>query len=299
VTSTLSPVGVAIAPVPGVSRSRLSALVVAMTMTAPLVCQAQSVPGFRPAGQTARVRFFSRTSAKVDRRQAERTDSFIARIENDLGHELPEPIEYYRYERPEDIAAQTGVYATGLTRVGDTIVHSTFDYHPHELVHAVAGRLGNPGRFFHEGLAVALGDGGKWGGRSVHDIASRWARSLDWAALREVFERRDPDVAYPLAGSFMADLIATDGLPRLAAFLRACPRPTAAIDAFQRVYGRSLEEAVAQWQEGLAPGREAFPSGGNDARVASAAAGVGGPRNTLADLVLEPAAGRGTVDASR
>jgi hypothetical protein len=269
----------------------------AAAIAAPVVCEAQAVPGFREAGHTARVRFFTRTSSGLDRRQAERTDSFLARMETALGQDLPEPIEYYRYERPEDIAVQTGVYATGLTRLGDKLVHSTLDYHPHELVHAVAGRLGNPGRLFHEGLAVALGDEGKWGGRDVHDIARRRAGGLDWADLREAFERRDVDVAYPVAGSFVKDLIAVDGVPRLVAFLRACPTPTATTGAFRRVYGRSLEDAVAQWQQRLGVPRKDLPRAGNASRIASAAAPADEPRNSLADLAMAPAAAAGTVDA--
>jgi hypothetical protein len=107
-----------------VSAIPLGALVTAAALAAPLLCEAQSIPGFREAGQTARVRFFSRTSTKPNRSQIKRTDSFLKKIETDLGQALPEPIEYYRYERPEDIAVQTGVYATGLTLVGDTLVHS-------------------------------------------------------------------------------------------------------------------------------------------------------------------------------
>lgn len=230
----------------------------------------------------------------------ERTDAYLARIEALFGQPLSGRIEYYRYERPEDIAAQTGVYAIGLTRVGGSVVHSTLDYHPHELVHAVAGRLGDPGRFFHEGLAVAVGDEGRWGGRDVHELARARAGALTWQALRQVFERHDADTAYPLAGSFVKHLIETNGLPRLVAFFRACPAHGTRVDsAFRAAYARSLEGAFADWQERLALGRKDFPTHRNASRVAPATAGVGAPRNVLGDLRLAPDAAFGTGPAMK
>lgn len=44
-------------------------------------------------------------------------------------------------------------------------------FHPHELVHAAAGRIGMPPAFFAEGLAVALSSGGLWRGRDVDAVA--------------------------------------------------------------------------------------------------------------------------------
>lgn len=276
------------------------ALLAIGAMGLPGVCEGQSLPGFHEVGRSAHVRFFARGEAGGGRRlraDMKRTETYIAHLQSELGQSLPEPIDYYRYERPEDIAAQTGVYATGLTRVGDTVVHSTFDYHPHELVHAVAGRLGDPGRFFHEGLAVALGDEGRWGGRDVHGIARR-APVLDWRDLQDSFERRSPDVAYPLAGSFVKHLIERDGLDRLVEFFRACaPGARRAEPAFRATYGRSLADAVAEWQESLGVGRKEFPGTGNPSRAVQASAEAPEPRIALADLGLTSGPGVGTASA--
>lgn len=280
------------------SRIGRYALLVAGASSLAGLCEAQAVPGFREVGRSAHVRFYTRGDSSGGRRQRadlKRTEDYLARLQSELGQPLPEPIEYYRYERPEDIAAQTGMYATGLTRVGDTVVHSTLDYHPHELVHAVAGRLGDPGRFFHEGLAVAIGDEGLWGGRDVHGIARR-APVLDWRGLQDSFDRMSPDVAYPLAGSFVRHLIETDGLSRLAEFFRSCPRGSRRVEpAFRSTYGRSLADAVVEWQEFL--GRKEFPRGGNDSRVAQASSQGTEPRIALANLDLASRTGAGTVPA--
>jgi hypothetical protein len=106
-------------------------------------------------------------------------------------------------------------------------------------------------------------------------------------------------VAYPLAGSFVADLIAVDGLPRLAAFFRACPDPAGTPRAFRRVYGRSLEEAVAGWRARLGVPREELPSAGNADRIASAQGTPDGPRDSLAQLALAATGAPGTDPAVR
>jgi hypothetical protein len=276
------------------------ALLAVGTMILPVLCEAQTVPGFREVGRSAHVRFFTRTDSKAGgrlRADIKRTEAYLTHLESELGQPVAETIDYYRYERPEDIAAQTGVYATGLTHLGDTVVHSTFDYHPHELVHAVAGRMGDPGRFFHEGLAVALGDEGLWGGRDVHDIARR-APALDWRGLSEAFDRRGPDVAYPLAGSFVKHLIETEGLPRLVEFFRACPSGSRRTEAaFKATYGRSLASAVVAWQDRLGVDRKGFPEAGNASRIAQATDGAAEPRIALADLSLASEAAPGTGPA--
>jgi hypothetical protein len=55
-------------------------------------------------------------------------------------------------------------------------------------VHAVAGGLGDPGRFFHEGLAVALGDEGRWDGRAVDALVRALAATVDRKQLVKSFD---------------------------------------------------------------------------------------------------------------
>ncbi len=213
---------------------------------------AQTLPGFRQMAGTSRVAFFSRGGSDFGGRQkavVKRTDAFLARMEKALAQPLAAPIAYYTYERPEDLAAQTGVYAYGLTRVGDSVVHSTTTYHPHELVHAVAGGLGDPGRFFHEGLAVALGDEGRWDGRAVDALARAHAAKVDRKRLVKSFDSLPADVAYPVAGAFVKHLIDREGLPKLIEFFRACPRGRNVDGAFQRTYGQSFQAAFGEWQQ--------------------------------------------------
>src|SRR4051812_15057114 len=99
---------------------------------------AAAVPGFTLAAQTTHFSFYSR-GAKVDAQKSER---FLASIEKELGATFDGRAEYYRYERPEDIAAATGAYASGVTYAKERQIHSTQTFHAHEIVHLIAGQLG-------------------------------------------------------------------------------------------------------------------------------------------------------------
>jgi hypothetical protein len=89
---------------------------VAVVGLAAQAVSAQTLAGFRQMAGTSRVAFFSRSGGDFGGRQkadVKRTDAFLAQMEKTLTQPLARPISYYTHERPEDIAAQTGVYATG------------------------------------------------------------------------------------------------------------------------------------------------------------------------------------------
>src|SRR5688572_7624369 len=121
------------------------------------------LPGFNLAAQTPHFSFYSR-GAKVE---ADKAEKYLAKLEQMLGADFKGQATYYRHERMEDIAAVTGAYAVGVTLKGRNEIHSTKGFHAHEIVHLVAGEMGNPGAFFNEGLAVALGNDGRWNGADV------------------------------------------------------------------------------------------------------------------------------------
>jgi hypothetical protein len=180
--------------------------------------------------------------------QVERTERYLSRIEALLGERGPARVEYYRYETPDELGRATGIRALGVTFAKTGEVHSTLPFHPHELVHVVAGQMGNPGTFFQEGLAVALGDQGRWNGRAVDAMAKPIARSGGLSRLVDGFDSMDPDVAYPAAGSFVAALIRSHGIASVAAFFRACQGSVASRDrAFEASFGLTLDQALAAW----------------------------------------------------
>ena len=222
------------------------AMVVGAAMAASSV-QAGSLPGFVLKAQTEHFSFYARTNQKID---AEKSEKYLAQVQNLLGQRVAGRAEYYRYENPQEIAAGTGTYAEGVTFARAGQIHSTQEFHAHEIVHLVAGQMGNPGAFFQEGLAVALGNGGKWQGKDVNKLAKDAARARSLSALVSGFARLDADTAYPVAGSFVASLIQQHGIAKVSEFFRACSGNNTA-GAFASTFGRTLDEAGSAWAASL------------------------------------------------
>lgn len=218
----------------------------AATLTATLLEAAP--PGFRLAAMTPHFVFYTRGNASVEPKQAER---FVTQVEAQLGHEVTEVSEYYRYERPEDLSALTGEYTTGVTYADSGQIHSTVGAHRHEIVHLVAGKLGSPPRFFQEGLAVAIGDESRLWGQDVDRIVRGMAQVPGIPALIAQFNRNDPHVGYPVAGSFVSHLIKRHGIARVADFFRRSTPGAETEATFATAFGASLAQAEAEWRASL------------------------------------------------
>jgi hypothetical protein len=207
--------------------------------------QAAPLPGFVLAGQTAHVSFYSR-GERIDTARVEKK---VTELEKLFGQPLGERANYYRYATAQEVAAGTGYYAAGVTFAATGDVHSTEPCHDHELVHLVAGKLGDPGAFFQEGLAVAIGNHGEWQGRSVDRGAKASAASiLDMVAS---FDRFDANTSYAVAGSFVAFLVKTHGMAQVVAFFRSCQPGANTTVAFAGSFGTSMETAAADWRKTL------------------------------------------------
>lgn len=205
-------------------------------------------PGFVLTAETRHFSFYARAGEKVD---AERSERYLMEVQALLGAPLIGRAEYFRYRSPEELAAFTGLYAAGVTFTRERQIHSTESFHRHEIVHLVASQLGDPGPFFHEGLAVALSHGGRWRGKRLDEAARSHGRGLSLTQIAGQFAATEPDVAYPVAGSFVASLVRRHGIARMAAFFRACtPGGMDREAAFRQIFGSSLDAAAVAWAGG-------------------------------------------------
>lgn len=224
--------------------SAVAILVAAILSTAAV--NAAPLPGFTLTAETKHFSYYTRDGLKVD---VARNERFLSEIEKLLRVQVPGRAEYYRVRHPEEVAFYTGLHAAGVTNVPAARIHTTLDHHAHEIVHWVAGQLGDPGAFFQEGLALALVPEGRWKPKAVKARAREALEAQTLGHVVRNFALVDPEVSYPVAGSFVAFLIRTEGLARVVELFRAGGRDAAVRDAaFKRVFGRSLEEAAAAWQ---------------------------------------------------
>ena len=219
----------------------LAALTVAALLGSGSAASA-ALPGFMLAASTPRVSFYSR-GQKVD---VAKVEASLTRIEGELGTRFAGHASYYRYESAQEVAAGTGHYAAGVTFAGQ--VHTTRACHDHELVHLVAAQMGDPGRFFQEGLAVALGDEPRGLRQAAKKALSGGQPLTRWVAG---FDGQDPDAAYAVAGTFVRHLIDTQGMDKVRALFRASRSEAGAPRAFAATFGQSLEDAFATWRADL------------------------------------------------
>ena len=158
--------------------------------------EAAPIPGFHVVGQSEHFLFYSRQSRKIDTRANE---SFLMKTAQLMDQGPGTQTAYYLHDYADDIAAVTGVYSSGMTELTTGDIHSTRTFHPHEIVHRIAAALGDPGTFFHEGLAVSLGDKGMQEGVAVDALAKVAIRTFKLRQATDDFAHLDPHVAYPMA----------------------------------------------------------------------------------------------------
>ena len=178
------------------------------------------LPGFELRGQSEHFVFYAADSSPKP--EIERSERYLAKVERELGLQVTEQSTYLLVGHPSDIFAATGLYTEGVTNLESGVIMSVHGFHPHEIVHRVAGELGNPGLLFHEGLAVALGDKGRIGGQRVDRLARRALEQHRFEEYLQGFRSFPADQAYAVAGSFVGSLLRRYSIDQVAAFFRAC-----------------------------------------------------------------------------
>ena len=201
--------------------------------------------------------------ASGDRVDAEWQEAFHRWAVAQLGVEPSRRIDYNKYTSRVHMGQLTGRGNTnGYADVAALAVHTLWATDNHETVHVYAGAWGFPVALFVEGLAVAHQTDPpandfvpRWSGTPLHDLARRFrARGelFTIASLAETdsFRAKDANITYPESGSFTRYLIDTQGLPamrRLYGEMNSGASLAAVREAFQRVYGFSLNEAERRW----------------------------------------------------
>jgi hypothetical protein len=213
---------------------------------------ADPVAGLPVVAETKNFVYFAKHGKAAD---AKRCQIFLDEISRLLHQPVAGRAAYYVHERPEDVASASGFSAfaaSGITSPSTGDIHTVFAFHRHEIVHRVALELGDPGLFFQEGLAVALGDEGRLGRLRVDELARRSAENGTIGTLVDDFASLDPQTSYAVAGSFVGYLIRTHGVDRVADFFRRCgSNPEERQVHFRRTFGLTLEAAGAAWAAAL------------------------------------------------
>ncbi len=228
-----------------------------LALLAPAVRPAQAQDKdveFRRVAETAHARYFAPKGLAVD---VARNEAYLLRLFELFGVAPSERrVDYYRHASVEELRRLVGVPAYGVTNLDSLRIDSVREFHPHELVHAVAGRLGRPPLLFTEGLAVALSSEGRWRGEDIDVVARAYVstnRGID-PLLRD-FASEAPERDYAVAASFVGFLLDQDGIEPMLAFLRGCgATPERYEAAFRAAYGRGVSVKGVEWERWLLHG---------------------------------------------
>jgi hypothetical protein len=192
-------------------------------------------------------------------------EAYHAWAVNALEVTIAKPITYNKFLSREHMGAVIGVSNTNAFANPDTSkmeMNTIWPTDNHEVVHLYSSVFGRTVSLFSEGLAVAYqinapaGETSpKWSGVLLDDLARTFRQqgrlpSLVAIADNAAFRAIDPNVAYPVSGSFVRYLIDTYGLSRMKQ-LYGATQPTDSGDrvatVFATVYGRTLADAERDW----------------------------------------------------
>lgn len=196
----------------------------------------------------------------------ERVYSYLQKVVNPAFHE---DVGVYLFPDLSTKFAYTGHQGQGWAF--DNVLVEVFDpWHPndperidpnHELVHIMAGPIGNPPAMFNEGLAAYLQVDHKWENYPVDD----WARSFDAAgvlvpitrlfALEEIGPKGTRGwVTYPESASMIQYLTNRFGFGKVMGAFRelksGAPEQQNAA-TFERIFGTSLDTFERNWLTSL------------------------------------------------
>jgi hypothetical protein len=214
--------------------------------------------------------FIYRWSAGDEAPDSAYQERHLAWVTAQLGLTPGAPLEYHKYRDLAHLKRVTGhTQGTGFAEAGTYRFHTIWPMDNHEYVHSLVTTLvGTPPSLFNEGVAVAHHgaslsgsfDGDPlWNGGSVHARvrsirAANRLPDLDDIIESEAFSKKDSDVTYPVAGSFVRYLIDQAGVAPFLEFVAHCPRDASAATVharFRDEYGEELDSWWAAWLEWL------------------------------------------------
>ena len=157
------------------------------------------LPGFTLTAQTDRFIFYSRDAQKVN---AEKSEKYLVKLEATAGPQdrraRPTTTATARPRRSRPAPART---PPGVTFPGTGEIHSTRDFHAHEIVHLVAGQIGDPGDVLPGRPRGGARQRGRWEGKDVDKLArGRVKQADDRDAARRSSSSLDPGRRVPDGG---------------------------------------------------------------------------------------------------
>ncbi len=183
---------------------------------------------------------------------------------------VPQKLECFRYHDRDQIFRLTGRQTNGFAELATYKYHTIWSWDNHESVHClVTSLIGWPPALFNEGFAVGLQTDPlsnrftpMWNMIDLHVLAKQYLLEhsippLDTMLDSRTFFAYDPNMTYPVAGSFAEFLVSSRGMTPMKSFIaKASFYDTIQLtrDNFLEVYSEPLDTLWQQWQTFLITG---------------------------------------------
>ncbi|MDX1666530.1 MAG: hypothetical protein R3350_04850 [Saprospiraceae bacterium] len=196
-------------------------------------------------------------------------ERFYRWVSRELEVETEEKLQYFKYRDRAHIKRMTGRQTSGFAEVGTYNFHTIWKIDNHECVHTLVTQLiGHPPALFNEGIAVAYQANyfkypsfePDWNGMDFHRLAGEFVRNGTLPDLEELlgtnsFWNYDPNITYPVSGSFVRFLIDAHGIQKMKQLIAGSDflddRGKIKSD-FTGVYAISIEQAWNEWMQFIA-----------------------------------------------
>jgi hypothetical protein len=194
-------------------------------------------------------------------------EKYYSWLTSKLGLQNTDKLSYFKYRDRKQLKKITGRKTNGFAEPGTYNFHTIWKTDNHESIHTVVfNHWGYPPALFTEGIAVAHHVNPSkssfvplWNGVPIDDIARSFKEvgkipPLERLIESSSFRKFDEQVAYPVAGSFIAFLLSKHGLIKLRTFFSKTEYKSSASDTFQIFYntfGITLDAAWKIWLNSL------------------------------------------------
>lgn len=189
-------------------------------------------------------------------------EAFYSWISGQLSVDLEQQIQYYKFTDVTQKQQLTGQGGNGDADPSTDSIYTIWPDDNHETTHLLTATIGTPTPFFNEGIAVANQTDPldkiytpNWNGYSPHHWAQAYLKAGTLPALSGLLEMNafsafDPNMSYPIAGSFMRYLIDTYGMNtvlKLFAGASYSDSPSTTMARFEQVIGNSFTDTEQDW----------------------------------------------------
>jgi hypothetical protein len=232
---------------------------------ATLACGSPAAPSSPALTETIESAHFSFHYASGDRVDSTWQEQFHEWAVRQLDVTPARKITYNKYQSRTHMGSLIGVSNTnGFADPSSFTLHTIWPTDNHETVHLYTSLFANPGpvALFNEGMAVAHQVNPatndftpKWSGTPLDDITRSARQGGRLPALSTIVETAgfraiDPNLAYPVSGSFVRYVLDRFGLAPIKEFFRrGTPNDSAETlrTQFLAVFGISFEQAEQDW----------------------------------------------------